>query len=42
MGNIDHLEEIAIKMAELYSRETKTNYDEELKNKLYKFLREEI
>lgn len=41
MGNIDHLEEIAIKMAELYSRETKTNYDEELKDNIYKLLRGE-
>lgn len=41
MGEIDFLETIAIKMTELYSRETKTNYDEELKNKIYKLLKEE-
>lgn len=41
MGNIDHLEEIAIKMTELYSRETKTNYDEELEDNIYKLLRGE-
>lgn len=42
MGNIDELETIAIKMIELYARETNTNYNENLKDKLYQFLRKEI
>ena len=35
------LETVAIKMAELYSRETKKNYNEDLKNKIYHLLKEE-
>lgn len=38
---IDFLEEVAIKMVELYSRETQKNYDENLKDKIYKLLKEE-
>lgn len=37
---IDFLEKVAIKMVELYARETQENYDEELKDKIYKLLRE--
>ncbi len=42
MGNEDFLETVAIKMTELYSKETNSNYDENLKNKIYKLLKEEI
>lgn len=40
--NENFLETVAIKMTELYSKETNGNYDENLKNKIYKLLKEEI
>lgn len=39
--NEEFLETVAMKIAELYSKATNTNYDEDLKNKIYKILKEE-